>query len=453
VEVRDESSKFHRLLEILGKWYQLGQNILIFVDKQEHVDTLFRQLSDSGYSCLALHGGMDQTDRDFTISDYKSKLRILMVATSVVARGLDIKDLALVVNYTVPNHYEDYVHRVGRTGRAGKKGTAITFITPDEDRMAPDLVKALKQSNGQTVPEDLQKLADGFADKLRQGLVKYGANSGYRSGKGFKFDETEAAEAKVDELEKRSGYLDSDQSGSEALNSLVDEKYQIEAKKMEEKERSQEAKNKKELKTDIEDPIARQMAAAKAAAAAASKALTTATKEGEPVVHTEATIAMIEEAKKQVQSHTANSAEMMTKIKARTIKQGTVAAREFAKALTLKTETGKMGVVNTGNPSNPELCYEQFEINDYPQHARWKVTHRDSMREVMDLTETAITVKGIFVPPGRKPLPGEQKLYLLIEGKTQFNTARAASELRRVCEEAALNARPQKDMYSKYSVV
>lgn len=79
------------------------------------VDNLFRQLIDAGYPCLALHGGMDQSDRDFTIADFKSKLRTLMVATSVVARGLDVKDLVLVVNYTVPNHYEDYVHRVGRT--------------------------------------------------------------------------------------------------------------------------------------------------------------------------------------------------------------------------------------------------------------------------------------------------------------------------------------------------
>lgn len=70
----------------------------------------------------------------------------ILVATSVAARGLDVKDLVLVVNYDVPNHHEDYVHRVGRTGRAGNKGTAITFISDDEDKFAPDLVKALKDS-------------------------------------------------------------------------------------------------------------------------------------------------------------------------------------------------------------------------------------------------------------------------------------------------------------------
>ena len=59
-------------------------------------------------------------------------MRNIMVATSVCARGLDINHIKLVVNYSCPNHVEDYVHRVGRTGRAGNKGTAITFITHDE---------------------------------------------------------------------------------------------------------------------------------------------------------------------------------------------------------------------------------------------------------------------------------------------------------------------------------
>jgi ATP-dependent RNA helicase DDX46/PRP5 len=102
-------TKFRRLLELLGKWYPTGDNILIFQDRQEAVDGLFRQLVDAGYPSLALHGGMDQSDRDYTIADFKAKLRTVMVATSIVARGLDIKDLVLVINYSAPNHIEDYV--------------------------------------------------------------------------------------------------------------------------------------------------------------------------------------------------------------------------------------------------------------------------------------------------------------------------------------------------------
>lgn len=78
--------------------------------------------------------------------------------------------------------------RVGRTGRAGNKGTAITFISEEEDRYAPDLVKALKESNA-PIPQDLQTLADGFRDKVKAGLVQH-HGSGY-GGTGFKFNDTE----------------------------------------------------------------------------------------------------------------------------------------------------------------------------------------------------------------------------------------------------------------------
>ena len=80
------------------------------------------------YPCLCLHGGMDQYDRDNTITDFKNGMRRVLVATSVAGRGLDVKDLTLVVNYNCPNHLEDYVHRVGRTGRAGRKGNATAVL-------------------------------------------------------------------------------------------------------------------------------------------------------------------------------------------------------------------------------------------------------------------------------------------------------------------------------------
>lgn len=89
--------------------------LLLFIKKKS-------QLTRAGYPCLSLYGSKDQADRDQTIVDFKNKWRTLMVATSVAGRGLDVKDLVLVVNYNVPNHYEDYVHRVGRTGLEGNWG-------------------------------------------------------------------------------------------------------------------------------------------------------------------------------------------------------------------------------------------------------------------------------------------------------------------------------------------
>jgi len=90
--------------------------------------------------------------------------------------------LYLVINYEVPNHLEDYVHRCGRTGRAGNKGDAYTFITPEQDRYSADIIKALKQSN-QEVPEKLQAIADGFQAKVKQGAAF--AHGGGFGGKGL----------------------------------------------------------------------------------------------------------------------------------------------------------------------------------------------------------------------------------------------------------------------------
>ena len=69
-----------------------------------------------GYPVVSLHGGKDQMDRESTLNDFKSDVSNVLIATSVAARGLDVKELRLVVNYNPPNHHEDYIHRVGRTG-------------------------------------------------------------------------------------------------------------------------------------------------------------------------------------------------------------------------------------------------------------------------------------------------------------------------------------------------
>lgn len=164
VEVRAEDTKFNRLLEILGQMYNedAEARTLIFVDRQEAADSLLRELMRKGYLCMSLHGGKDQIDRDQTIADFKSGVVPIVIATSVAARGLDVKQLKLVINYDAPNHMEDYVHRAGRTGRAGNKGTCVTFITEEQDRYSVDLYRALKASNAD-IPKDLEDLANGLS--------------------------------------------------------------------------------------------------------------------------------------------------------------------------------------------------------------------------------------------------------------------------------------------------
>jgi ATP-dependent RNA helicase DDX46/PRP5 len=128
-EVIQEQDKFLRLLHLLGEHVDEGKKAIVFVDTQAKADSLFEQLTRCGYCCLSLHGGKEQEDRDSTISDFKqSSFLNVLVATSVAGRGLDVKSCACVVNYSPPNHVEDYVHRVGRTGRANMNGLAYTFV-------------------------------------------------------------------------------------------------------------------------------------------------------------------------------------------------------------------------------------------------------------------------------------------------------------------------------------
>lgn len=192
IHVIEEGKKFHKLLQVLGQWYDQYHltRVLIFVDRQDAADDLFKSLITRGYLCTSIHGGKDQSDRDSSISDFRSGAIPILIATSVAARGLDVKELNLVINYDCPNHMEDYVHRVGRTGRAGRKGTAITFITPDQGKYAIDLIKAMKSSgDDNTIPTELQIMADEYHKKVISGEAQY-SRSGF-GGKGLENIEKE----------------------------------------------------------------------------------------------------------------------------------------------------------------------------------------------------------------------------------------------------------------------
>ncbi|KAG8462888.1 hypothetical protein KFE25_001661 [Diacronema lutheri] len=190
VEVLGADGKYERLCELLDDFLKRGQ-VLVFVATHEASDRLFRQLAHSRYPAIAIHGRMDQADRDGAIADFKSGAAPLMVATSVAARGLDVRELLAVVNYDVPSHYEDYVHRVGRVGRAGRKGWAFTFLAPDEEKFAPDLVRALELAHHE-VPDDLAVLANTFEDKRKAGITgQAGKKTGFRKSghKGLALDQ------------------------------------------------------------------------------------------------------------------------------------------------------------------------------------------------------------------------------------------------------------------------
>ncbi|MDP3554430.1 DEAD/DEAH box helicase, partial [Methylocystis sp.] len=108
------------------------KNAIIFCNRKRDVATLHRSLVKHGFSAGALHGDMDQLARMASLDAFKNGDVSLIVCSDVAARGLDIPDVSHVLNFDVPTHSEDYVHRIGRTGRAGRSGVAITLVTGDD---------------------------------------------------------------------------------------------------------------------------------------------------------------------------------------------------------------------------------------------------------------------------------------------------------------------------------
>ncbi|KAI4137955.1 MAG: hypothetical protein L6R39_007031 [Caloplaca ligustica] len=395
VEVRSEETKFIRLLELLGNLYEEEKNeddrALIFVDRQESADGLLKDLMRKGYPCMSIHGGKDQIDRDSTIDDFKAGVIPILIATSVAARGLDVKQLKLVVNYDAPNHLEDYVHRAGRTGRAGNTGTAVTFITPEQDRYSVDISKALRQS-GQKVPEDLQKLAEGFVEKVKAGQEKV-SGSGF-GGKGLERldQERDAARARERKTHK---------TGDEGEDDEKEEK--------------------KEKDTAGDDLVAK--AASSVQSAATPQRLPGVPKgidlDGKITVH-------------KTEPAATDGKNPLAKVGA--------AVADIHKRLATNREI-RAGVPIDNKGPDAGAFHATLEINDFPQKARWAVTNRTNVAKILEATGTSITTKGSFYAAGKEPQAGENpKLYILVEGDTEVVVTNAMRELMRLLKEGTIAA-------------
>uniref|UniRef100_A0A8B9BK15 Probable ATP-dependent RNA helicase DDX46 n=1 Tax=Anser brachyrhynchus TaxID=132585 RepID=A0A8B9BK15_9AVES len=423
VIVIEEENKFLKLLELLGHYQEKG-SVIIFVDKQEHADGLLKDLMRASYPCLSLHGGIDQYDRDSIINDFKNGTCKLLVATSVAARGLDVKQLMLVVNYSCPNHYEDYVHRAGRTGRAGNKGFAYTFITEDQARYAGDIIKALELS-GNPIPTDLEKLWADFKDqqKAEGKLIK--KSSGF-SGKGFKFDETEQALANErKKLQKAAlGLQDSDDE-----DTAVDIDEQIES-----------MFNSKKRVKDMGTP-------------GSSNAPTPSAGNAEKLEIAKRLALRINaqknlgaEAQVFVPFHFKDVMQQATNaiLRGGTIQAPTVSAKTIAEQLAEKINA-KLNYVpiekqeeekqDGGQNESFKRYEEELEINDFPQTARWKVTSKEALQRISEYSEAAITIRGTYFPPGKEPKEGERKIYLAIESANELAVQKAKAEITRLIKE------------------
>ncbi|MEW6146593.1 MAG: DEAD/DEAH box helicase [Bradyrhizobium sp.] len=124
------------------------KNAIIFCNRKREVAIVHKSLQKHGFSVGALHGDMDQSARTAALEQFRRGELPLLVASDVAARGLDIPEVSHVFNFDVPHHADDYVHRIGRTGRAGRTGTAISIVTPlDQKSMA-----AIEKLIGQSIP-------------------------------------------------------------------------------------------------------------------------------------------------------------------------------------------------------------------------------------------------------------------------------------------------------------
>lgn len=129
--------------------------VLVFSRTKHGANRLTRHLESSGINAVAIHGNKSQAARTKALANFKSGSIRVLVATDIAARGLDINQLPLVVNFDLPNVPEDYIHRIGRTGRAGASGQAISLVCADEIKQLTDIEKLLNRQLD-------RKLVDGF---------------------------------------------------------------------------------------------------------------------------------------------------------------------------------------------------------------------------------------------------------------------------------------------------
>lgn len=180
--------KYDKLIAVLDDFFAKraeGGRCLVFVNAKDTAKWLDEQLWDQKMNTGALHGNLDQTERETALARFRKGDIEVMIATDVAARGLDIENVTLVVNYDMPQDIDSYVHRIGRTGRIGNEGEAITFIACDEGTDAclekVDTLRKLLQvmtDSKSEVPDWLE----GTIETAGAGWSKYAGSSAPRWG-------------------------------------------------------------------------------------------------------------------------------------------------------------------------------------------------------------------------------------------------------------------------------
>jgi len=146
--IRDKSAKEARVLELLQSRSKAQPNelSLIFTRTKHGAKNLARKLDQKGFRADSIHGNKSQSAREKTLDRYRNGELDILVATDVASRGIDVKNITLVVNFDLPMEADAYVHRIGRTARAGESGHAVSFCSADEVALLRDVEKLIKRS-------------------------------------------------------------------------------------------------------------------------------------------------------------------------------------------------------------------------------------------------------------------------------------------------------------------
>lgn len=181
-EVR-EADKFDaltRIIDVEPEFYGI-----IFARTKIGADETASRLTARGYAAEVLHGDVSQAQREKILRKFRDRTINILVATDVAARGIDVGNLTHVINYSLPQDSESYVHRIGRTGRAGKQGTAITFVSPSEFRGLNNLMRDIKvEIKRETLPSP-QDIVEMKRLKIKEEMQEIVENESYDGYKEF----------------------------------------------------------------------------------------------------------------------------------------------------------------------------------------------------------------------------------------------------------------------------
>lgn len=145
--------------------------ILIFCHTKKETDEVAYTIKNRGYQAEPIHGDYSQSQRERVMDKFKNKKINILVATDVAARGLDISDVTHVINFSIPQNPESYVHRIGRTGRAGKSGVAITLVTPREYEKLRQIERITKSKLKKEKPPEIGELIEIKKDSFVKSLL------------------------------------------------------------------------------------------------------------------------------------------------------------------------------------------------------------------------------------------------------------------------------------------